>query len=55
MLSLAWAGILGGDRVGLFAFDARPRAFQPPEGAVQVELKPPATAKATVKRKGGGS
>jgi len=32
MLSLAWAGILGGDRVGLFAFDARPRAFQPPEG-----------------------
>jgi hypothetical protein len=30
-------------------------AFQPPEGAVQVELKPPATAKATVKRKGGGS
>ena len=32
MLSLAWAGILGGDRVGLFAFDARPRAFHPPEG-----------------------
>ena len=32
MLSLAWAGVLGGDRVGLFAFDARPRVFEPPEG-----------------------
>ena len=32
MLSLAWAGVLTGDRVGLFAFDARPRAYQPPEG-----------------------
>jgi hypothetical protein len=29
-------------------------AFQPPQGAVQVELKPPATAKAPAKAKGGG-
>ena len=29
-LALAWAGILGGDRVGLYAFDARPRLFVPP-------------------------
>ena len=32
MLSLAWAGVLGGDRIGLFAFDARPRVFEPPAG-----------------------
>lgn len=29
-LALAWAGIQSGDRVGLFAFDARPRLFVPP-------------------------
>ncbi|PRX10228.1 UNVERIFIED_ORG: uncharacterized protein (DUF58 family) [Martelella mediterranea] len=29
-LALGWAGIQGGDRVGLFAFDARPRLFIPP-------------------------
>jgi uncharacterized protein (DUF58 family) len=32
MLSLAWAGIVAGDRVGLLAFDARPRRFEPPAG-----------------------
>ncbi len=29
-LSLAWAGVQGGDLVGLFTFDARPRLFIPP-------------------------
>ena len=28
-LALAWAGVQGGDQVGLFAFDARPRLFSP--------------------------
>ncbi|MEF2073543.1 DUF58 domain-containing protein [Consotaella aegiceratis] len=31
-LALAWAGIQGGDLVGLYAFDARPRLFLPPSG-----------------------
>ncbi|MER0239273.1 DUF58 domain-containing protein [Fulvimarina sp. MAC8] len=31
-LALGWAGIQGGDLVGLFAFDARPRLFLPPGG-----------------------
>lgn len=31
-LSLGWAGIQGGDLVGLFAFDTRPRLFLPPGG-----------------------
>ena len=30
-LALAWAGVIGGDKVGLFAFDARPRLYLPPE------------------------
>ena len=29
-LAMAWAGGLGGDLVGLFSFDSRPRAFVPP-------------------------
>lgn len=29
-LALAWAGVQGGDQIGLFAFDARPRLFSPP-------------------------
>ncbi|MEE9375748.1 MAG: DUF58 domain-containing protein [Rhizobiaceae bacterium] len=29
-LALAWAGIQGGDQVGYFAFDARPRHYSPP-------------------------
>ena len=28
-LALAWAGVQGGDQVGLFAFDARPRQYTP--------------------------
>ncbi|MEN3793707.1 DUF58 domain-containing protein [Fulvimarina sp. MAC3] len=31
-LALGWAGVQGGDLVGLFAFDARPRLFLPPGG-----------------------
>ncbi|MCQ0987090.1 DUF58 domain-containing protein [Jiella marina] len=31
-LALGWAGIQGGDLVGLFAFDARPRLYLPPGG-----------------------
>lgn len=31
-LALAWAGIQGGDLVGLYAFDARPRLYLPPGG-----------------------
>ena len=30
-LALTWAAGLGGDRVGLLAYDARPRLFLPPE------------------------
>ncbi len=30
-LALAWAGVQGGDQVGLFAFDARPRQYTPPQ------------------------
>ena len=30
-LALTWAGVQGGDQVGLFAFDARPRLFVPPQ------------------------
>ena len=30
-LALGWAAIQGGDLVGLYAFDARPRLFVPPE------------------------
>lgn len=30
-LAIAWAAALGGDLVGLYAFDARPRLFAPPE------------------------
>lgn len=30
-LALAWAGLQGGDQVGLFAFDARPRQYTPPQ------------------------
>lgn len=30
-LALAWAAVIGGDKVGLFAFDARPRLYLPPE------------------------
>jgi uncharacterized protein (DUF58 family) len=30
-LALAWAVVLGGDQVGLLAFDARPRLYLPPE------------------------
>jgi len=30
-LALAWAGVKGGDQVGLFAFDARPRLYAPPQ------------------------
>lgn len=30
-LALAWAGVQGGDQIGLFAFDARPRLFSPPQ------------------------
>lgn len=30
-LAVAWAAALGGDLVGLYAFDARPRLFAPPE------------------------
>jgi uncharacterized protein (DUF58 family) len=29
-LLLAWVGVKHGDRVGLFAFDSHPRAFEPP-------------------------
>ena len=29
-LALAWAGGLGGDQVGMFSFDSRPRVFVPP-------------------------
>ena len=29
-LALAWAGGLGGDQVGLYSFDSRPRVFVPP-------------------------
>ena len=29
-LALAWAGGLGGDLVGLYSFDSRPRVFMPP-------------------------
>ena len=31
-LALGWAGIQGGDLVGLYAFDARPRLYLPPNG-----------------------
>lgn len=31
-LALGWAGIQGGDLVGLYAFDARPRLYLPPGG-----------------------
>ncbi|MCE7029284.1 DUF58 domain-containing protein [Jiella avicenniae] len=31
-LALGWAGIQGGDLVGLYAFDARPRLYLPPRG-----------------------
>ncbi len=31
-LALAWAGVQGGDLVGLFAFDAQPRLYAPPQG-----------------------
>ena len=31
-LAVAWAAVQGGDRIGLLAFDARPRLFVPPEG-----------------------
>ncbi len=30
-LATAWAAIIGGDLVGLYAYDARPRLFLPPE------------------------
>lgn len=30
-LGIGWAAVLGGDRVGMFAFDARPRLFLPPD------------------------
>ncbi|WP_237072844.1 DUF58 domain-containing protein [Pseudaestuariivita rosea] len=30
-LAVAWAAAVGGDQVGLYAFDARPRVFTPPE------------------------
>ncbi len=30
-LACAWAAVLGGDRIGLLAFDARPRLYLPPE------------------------
>ncbi|NSX53294.1 DUF58 domain-containing protein [Sulfitobacter sp. 1151] len=30
-LAVAWAAAIGGDQVGLYAFDARPRIFTPPE------------------------
>lgn len=30
-LAVAWAAAIGGDLVGLYAFDARPRLFAPPE------------------------
>ena len=29
-LAMAWAGGLGGDQVGMFSFDSRPRVFVPP-------------------------
>ncbi len=29
-LALAWAGALGGDQVGLYSFDSRPRLYVPP-------------------------
>ena len=31
-LAVAWAAVQGGDRVGMFAFDVKPRFFLPPEG-----------------------
>lgn len=31
-LACAWAAVLGGDRIGLLAYDARPRLYLPPEG-----------------------
>ncbi|MBO0905503.1 DUF58 domain-containing protein [Jiella sonneratiae] len=31
-LALGWAGVQGGDLVGLYAFDARPRLYLPPGG-----------------------
>ncbi|ODN69473.1 hypothetical protein A6302_03240 [Methylobrevis pamukkalensis] len=30
-LALAWAAVIGGDQIGLYAFDARPRLFLPAE------------------------
>ncbi|MES2144657.1 MAG: DUF58 domain-containing protein, partial [Pseudomonadota bacterium] len=30
VLAMAWAGSLGGDLVGLYSFDSRPRIFIPP-------------------------
>lgn len=35
-LSLAWLGLQTGDRVGLFAFDARVRAWEPPRGGQEM-------------------
>lgn len=29
-LAVGWAGVIGGDLVGLYAYDARPRLWQPP-------------------------
>lgn len=30
-LCVAWAAVLGGDMIGLYAFDSRPRLYSPPE------------------------
>ncbi|MEL6317392.1 MAG: DUF58 domain-containing protein, partial [Pseudomonadota bacterium] len=30
-LAAGWAAVLGGDQIGLFAFDARPRLYAPPD------------------------
>ncbi len=31
-LAIAWAAVQGGDQIGMFAFDVKPRFFLPPEG-----------------------
>ncbi len=31
-LAIAWAAVQGGDQIGMFAFDVKPRFFIPPEG-----------------------